>query len=120
MERENGRVRGRNHGAAAVSAPENHVKETRDVPSPCGETVGEYIASVQKASSGLVDATVEQHWDYEIYVEGWRPMTEKELERAEKRRQKAREAAAKRRQTAEQKERALLAKLQAKYGEPQP
>jgi len=44
------------------------------------------------------DPVIESAWDDQLYVTGWRPATEKEIERSKKASERAKAAAAKRRE----------------------
>ena len=92
----------------------DHVQEQRDV-CLLG-SVEDAIYELQNASEGLKDATLESYWDEQLYVTGWRPMTDAELEKQKKRRAAARKAAAVRKEKQREADEKQLAKLAKKLG----
>jgi len=98
----------------------NHVVERRRLAQPYGDLVSDFIAELERLAEGLIDARVKTEHDYEyteLYVVGFRPMTEKELEKAKRERKLARDAKARQKELIEQAERTQLANLLEKYGE---
>lgn len=97
----------------------DHIEEKRWVHSGIYESVESWIDALQQASEGLINAIVDIDFGYDgpddLYVVGWRPMTDKELAAAEKKRQKAKERRAKAAQTKIENEKKELARLKKKY-----
>lgn len=75
----------------------NHVRVDRDLPCLEGP-VEDAVVYIRNQAEGLIDPeiVVERYYDNgdELRIEGWRPMTEKELATAKKKRLKDREAKA--------------------------
>lgn len=81
------------------------------------DAVDDIISLAENANIVLDTARLEfDRWGYEgIYLNGWRPFTEREKAAAKRRADAAKKAAATRRAKKEEEERAQLAKLKAKY-----
>lgn len=78
--------------------------------------INEVFAYITKNSEGLIDPEIEVGWrDDEIYIVGWVPMTEKEIEKAAKVRERARKSAAKNKLDKEAAERREYERLQKKF-----
>lgn len=95
----------------------DHIEVTKYV----GELFGpieEEFARIRELAEGLEGTWfVTDGWDdREILLKGWRPMTDLEKDRAEKRRVAAKAAAQAKKRKAEEQERATYEKLKAKYG----
>jgi hypothetical protein len=78
--------------------------------------LNEAIKRLRKEARGLIEPTVHHGWDGEIIVQGWRPMTEAELEGARRRREGAAKGEAIRAAKQRAKDEKEYERLKAKLG----
>lgn len=102
----------------------NHVKEERLVSVGEAEEVSETIKMLEEAAEGLVSPrfSIEIYagfmWDVAekvVTVVGWRPMTEDEIKKAEKKREQEKRARHKREAARQEKEYAEYMRLKEKF-----
>lgn len=102
----------------------DHIKEERQVSVGEGEDVETTIRMLEEAAEGLVSARFDIEvlnggmWNFAervVTVYGWRPMTEVEIEKAEKKREQERRARHKREAAKQEREYAEYLKLKEKY-----
>jgi hypothetical protein len=99
-----------------MKAPKYHVVERRSVYVDNRMPVEAYVIRLRELADGLIEA----HMDFNTYgddpeIEGYRPMTTAEVNRAKKQEVKRAERTVKERAAREEKELALLDRLQKKY-----
>src|SRR3989304_1876396 len=102
----------------------DHVIETKILLNPYGEDLEDYIAYLHESAEGLINPKIdsEYRWggggddDRELIIRGWRPMTEKEIEKAKAKRLAALTLKKKEKADKEAAERKQLAELLKKYG----
>jgi len=94
----------------------DHVEVKKEVLLPYDEVpINDFLTEVKEVGNGMIDAQI--YFDYDcIVLKGYRPMTERELETARRRRERQKEIARKQQELLEAKERKELERLKEKYG----
>lgn len=93
----------------------DHVREERWI--DISGTVDGFIEHIRANAEGLVEPIIEQvGWSDDCFaVVGWRPMNERELEQAKKRRKQEREAKKRQKEAQEAAQREQYERLKAKF-----
>lgn len=98
--------------------PDGHklVEKSTDVYDFVNMPLEKAIKNLKEMAKGMIDPELEERgWDNDLYMTGFRPMTEKELEQSKKRRDSAKAAAQARKEKLAAKERREYERLAKKY-----